>query len=113
VRILLVGAALVAVGLVAGCGQPASATAPVRTDLVNLPPSYQFDPAVVQVVAGTSVTWTNSDHFTHSVKVQDGPDHVIRPGENVSISFDKTGEYGYICTFHAQDMKGMVIVGTN
>jgi plastocyanin len=45
--------------------------------------------------------------------VQDGPDHVIRPGENVSISFDKAGEYPYICTFHAQDMKGTVIVATS
>jgi plastocyanin len=111
-RLLLFSVALVALGLVAGCGPPAGA-APVRTDQVNLPPSYQFDPALIQVVAGTSVTWTNNDHFTHSVKVQDGPDHVIRPGENVSISFDKAGEYPYICTFHAQDMKGTVIVAAS
>ena len=111
-RVLLLSAAVVALGLVAGCGQPATAS-PARTDQVNLPPSYQFDPVVIQVVAGTSVTWTNNDHFTHSVKVQDGPDHVIRPGENVSIPFDKAGEYPYICTFHAQDMKGKVIVATS
>src|ERR1041385_4812849 len=111
-RLLLLGAALTVLGLVAGCGQPADA-APVRTDQVNLPPSYQFDPAVIQVVAGTSVTWTNNDHFTHSVKVQDGSDHVIRPGESVSISFENAGQYPYICTFHAQDMKGTVIVATS
>jgi plastocyanin len=108
-RLLLYSAALLALGLVAGCGAPAGA-APVRTNQVNLPPSYQFDPAVIQVVAGTSVTWSNNDHFTHSVKVQDSPDHVIRPGESVSIPFDKTGEYPYVCTFHAQDMNGKVIV---
>ena len=111
-RLVLFSVAVVALGLVAGCGPPAGA-APVRTDQVNLPPSYQFDPAVIQVVAGTSVTWTNNDHFTHSVKVQDGPDHVIRPGEDVSIPFDKAGEYPYICTFHAQDMKGKVIVAAS
>jgi plastocyanin len=60
--------------------------------------------------SGTSVTWTNNDHFTHSVRVQDGPDHVIKPGENVTIPFDTAGEYSYICTFHAQDMKGTVMV---
>jgi plastocyanin len=108
-RLLLYSAALLALGLVAGCGAPAGA-APVRTNQVNLPPSYQFDPAVIQVVAGSSVTWSNKDHFTHSVKVQDSPDHVIRPGESVSIPFDKTGEYPYVCTFHAQDMNGKVIV---
>jgi plastocyanin len=111
-RLILFSAALVALGLVAGCGPPAGAP-PVHTDQVNLPPSYQFVPAVIQVVAGTSVTWTNNDHFTHSVKMQDGSDHVIRPGENVSISFDKAGEYPYVCTFHAQDMKGKVIVATS
>jgi plastocyanin len=110
-RLLLVSVALVGLGLVAGCGPPTGP--PVQTDQVNLPPSYQFDPAVIQVVAGTSVTWTNNDHFTHSVKVQDGSDHVIRPGENVSISFDKAGDYPYICTFHAQDMKGTVIVSAS
>jgi plastocyanin len=112
VRLLLLCAALGALVLLAGCGQPARA-APVRTDQVNLPPSYAFDPTVIQVPAGTLVTWTNNDHFTHSVKVQDGPDHVIRPGENVSLLFDTAGEYPYICTFHAQDMKGTVIVAAS
>ncbi len=111
-RLLLLGAALAAPGATAGCGQTAGA-APVQTNEVNLPPSYQFDPAVIQVVAGTSVTWTNNDHFTHSVKVQDGPHHVIRPGGGESIPFDKAGEYPYICTFHTQDMKGKVIVAAN
>src|SRR5437868_9028387 len=110
-RLLLFSVALVALGLAAGCSQAAGA-APVRTDQVNLPPSYQFDPAVIQVVAGTSVTWTNNDHFTHSVKVQDAPDHVIRPGESVSIVFDTPGSYSYICTFHTKDMKGTVIVAS-
>src|SRR5437762_9679623 len=110
-RLLLFSAALAVLGLVAACSQAAVA-APVRTDQVNLPPSYQFDPAVIQVVAGTSVTWTNNDHFTHSVKVQDGPDHVIRPGESVSIVFDTRGSYSYICTFHTKDMKGTVIVAS-
>src|SRR5438132_11453483 len=104
-RLLLFSVALVALGLVAGCGPPAGA-APVRTDQVNLPPSYRFDPAVIQVVAGTTVTWTNNDHFTHSVKVQDAPDHVIRPSESVSIVFDTPGRSSNICTFHTTDMKG-------
>jgi len=112
VRLLVFSAALVALGLLAGCGQPA-ASAPVRTNQVHLPPSYQFDPTLIQVAAGTSVTWTNNDHFTHSVNLQDGSDHVIRPGENVSILFDKAGEYSYLCTFHAQNMKGKVIVATS
>ena len=53
-RPLLFSAALVALGVVAGCGHRGAA--PVRTDQVNVPPSCQFDPAVIKVVAGTSVT---------------------------------------------------------
>jgi plastocyanin len=111
VRLLVLGVALVMLGMVVGCGQTATA-APVQTDQVNLPPSYRFDPAVIQVVAGTSVTWTNNDHFTHSVKVQDASDHVIKPGESVSILFDTPGDYSYLCTFHTKDMKGTVIVAS-
>jgi plastocyanin len=108
-RLLLLGAALVTLGVVAGCGQTAGA-APVLTNRVDLPPSYRFDPMVIEVGAGTTVTWTNSDHFTHSVKVREDNDHVIRPGESVSITFDIPGEYPYVCTFHKQDMTGKVIV---
>jgi plastocyanin len=109
VRLLILAGSLAVLGLVGGCG-PTATAAPVKTNQVNLPPSYQFDPAVIQVAAGSTVTWTNNDHFTHSVKVQDDPDHVIKPGESVSIPFDTPGEYSYICTFHTQDMKGKVIV---
>ena len=61
-RPLLFSAALVALGLVAGV--PPRRRPPVRTDQVNVPPCCQFDPAVIEVVAGTSVTWTHNDHFT-------------------------------------------------
>ena len=40
------------------------------------------------------------------------PDHVIKPGESVSIHFDTPGNYSYICTFHTKDMKGTVIVAS-
>ena len=53
-RPLLLSAALVALGVVVGRGHRGAA--PVRTDQVNGPPSYHFDPAVIEVVAGTSVT---------------------------------------------------------
>lgn len=99
--------------LLAGCGTQASAAAePVKTAEVRMPPSYQFEPAAIQVPVGTAVTWRNSDHFTHSVSVVDGdfPFLNLPPGESGTITFDKPGAYAYICTYHAQDMKGTVIV---
>jgi plastocyanin len=94
------------------CGEDATSAEPVRTNEVDLPPSYRFDPVVAEVAAGSTITWTNNDHFTHSVKVEDDDDHALKPGESVSIAFDQPGEYDYICTYHPRDMRGKVIVTT-
>lgn len=97
----------------AGCSTGAStAAAPVATDQVTMPPSYRFAPVAIQVTAGATVTWKNTDNFTHSVNVTDGgfPQLSLAPGESGTITFDKPGEYAYICTYHAQDMKGTVTV---
>lgn len=98
---------------VAGCGGSVAAdTRPVETGRVELPPSYRFDPTVIRVPAGTTVTWHNSDNFTHSVELQDGTNRnlVVPPGQSVAITFEQPGEYPYICSFHPQNMRGKVIV---
>jgi plastocyanin len=99
----------------AGCAGPSaaaqSAPTPVPTNVVDLPPSYKFEPAHISVSAGTTVTWTNHDNFTHSVKVDGQSEvHVIHPGESTQITFSTPGDYHYICTFHTQDMQGTVSV---
>jgi len=103
----LLGAAL----LLSGCASQAAAE-PVATDHVDMPPSYKFVPEAITVVDGTTVTWTNSDNFTHSVRlIDDGGDvMVVKPGESVSYTFTGVGEHKYDCSFHPQDMKGVVIV---
>jgi plastocyanin len=93
----------------AGCGGTGLG-APVATNAVDLPPSYRFAPNAIEIKAGTSVTWTNHDHFTHTVKVGDGSDHRIDRGSSVTISFPKSGMYHFLCTLHPHDMKGEVIV---
>jgi plastocyanin len=79
---------------------------------VTMPPSYRFDPPRIQVPAGTTVTWRNSDNFTHSVSVSDGsfPLLNLSPGQSGTIAFDQPGTYNYLCTYHAQDMQGTIIV---
>src|SRR4051794_16176441 len=55
--------------VVVGCGgSSTSPAAAVKTTTVNLPPSYKFDPAAIEVAKGATVTWTNNDNFTHSVQ---------------------------------------------
>ena len=105
---------LVAVGIfVAACGSTSSASAgPVATTHVDLPKSYKFAPAAIVVTAGATVTWTNSDNFTHSVKFDgdNGSGAVMKPGESTSRTFSTPGTYAYVCAFHPQDMKGIVVV---
>jgi plastocyanin len=101
-------------GASAGCatgGQPAS---PVATSQVDLPPSYRFVPADISVSAGTTVTWTNHDNFTHSVQFLDGglssEPQLMDPGATTSYTFAKPGLYHYQCHLHPTDMKGTVTV---
>ena len=72
--------------------------------------SYRFEPRRIEIEAGRSVTWTNDDNFTHTVKVDGRGDHKVGRGDSVSIRFDKPGTYDYVCTLHSHDMSGTVIV---
>lgn len=103
--------ALLVVAL-AGCAGATTDASPVATDTVNLPPSYKFEPANITVAAGTTVTWTNNDNFTHSVRLLDDGNVVMTmaPGESVTFTFDEAGLHRYDCSFHSQDMKGTVLV---
>lgn len=99
--------------IVASCAAAGQDVTPVPTDHVDLPKSYRFAPASIVVPVGATVTWTNSDNFTHSVRFdgEASPGLVMAPGEGVSRAFPTAGTYLYVCTFHAQDMRGTVIVG--
>ena len=97
--------------LLAACGPQPGAEA-VATNQVDLPPSYKFEPAVITVPDGTTVTWTNHDNFTHNVRLLDDGGEVLDlpPGESVSFTFSGPGEHRYDCSFHPNDMSGVVIV---
>ncbi len=95
----------------AGSGGPESDT-PVRTDTVELPKSYRFDPEVIEVDAGTTVTWVNRDDFPHNVHLLDGSDRTeaLPVGESASITFEEPGTVEYECSLHPQQMQGTVLV---
>src|SRR5262245_5730757 len=111
---LLLGAALVAG--IAGCapGSGSAEASPVATTEVRLPPSYKFEPRAIVVKAGSTVTWTNADNFTHSVQFQGGglptDEMVMQPGQETTFTFDAPGTYPYRCSFHPQNMTGTVTV---
>lgn len=108
-RLLLPIAALVAL-VAAGCGGSGISGPLVKTNHVTMVKSYRFDPDRVEIKAGDTVTWTNEDNFTHTVRVDGHDDHKVERGHSVSITFDKPGTYKYECTLHSMDMKGEVVV---
>ena len=100
------------VGLLLAACAPQAAAEPVATSVVDLPPSYRFAPEAITVPDGTTVTWTNSDNFTHNVRLLDDGGDVLNlaPGESVSHTFSGPGEHRYDCSFHPNDMSGVVVV---
>ena len=108
-RVLAPALPLAAAALAAGCGGTEDA-APVATTEVLMAKSYRFEPRAIEVDAGATVTWTNEDNFTHTVRVEGGEDHEVGPGESVEIAFDEPGTYEYVCTLHRRDMDGTVVV---
>jgi plastocyanin len=116
VAVLALVAALGALGGCAAGSSGAAGGSPVATSAVQLPPSYKFVPEAIAVDAGATVTWTNADHFTHSVQFLDGglpgTPLVMEPGESTTFLFDHAGVYRYQCHLHPQDMQGTVTVGS-
>ena len=86
----------------------------VPTSVVDLPPSYRFEPATISVAAGTTVTWNNHDNFTHSVQFLDGglptEPMTMQPGASTTFTFTAPGTYSYQCHLHPQNMRGTVTV---
>jgi plastocyanin len=98
--------------LLAACSQTAAPAAPVATNQVDLPRSYRFAPEDITVQTGTTVTWTNNDNFTHSVRLLDtGEVQMMKPGQSVSHTFTTPGLFRYDCSLHPKDMHGSVLVG--
>lgn len=72
-----------------------------------------FSPDVLEIPAGTTVTWTNVGTDIHTVTSDlarfDSGD--LRPGESFSHTFNQAGTFEYHCRFHqAIGMVGKVVV---
>ncbi|HXF36383.1 MAG TPA: cupredoxin family copper-binding protein [Actinomycetota bacterium] len=85
---------------------------PVATTEVSLPKSYRFEPAVIEIHVGDTVTWTNADDFPHNVHLLDGSGRTVDLpiGATGSITFEEPGTVYYECSIHPQQMHGKVIV---
>lgn len=113
-RVALALGLAVALGACGSGDRSAAGSTPVATSTVDLPASYRFAPNAITVPAGTTVTWTNHDNFTHSVQFLDGglPSEPLplKPGETTTFTFASPGTYRYQCSLHPQQMQGSVAV---
>lgn len=82
----------------------------VKADIVN----FCFDPDIIRVAPGETVTWTNRDQADHTVTGvagSFGTYESIRPGASVAYTFRRDGLYPFFCVLHP-GMVGVVSVGT-
>jgi plastocyanin len=72
--------------------------------------SFSFLPAKISASVGKALTFLNSDDTPHQIAVANGPKtDVFLRGQRASLTFDKPGEYNYICGLHPS-MKGVIEV---
>ena len=73
--------------------------------------SYSFAPSDVTIAPGTTVVWVNHDEMVHSIVSTDRlfDSKAMDTGDQYSFTFDKEGDYGYVCSLHPY-MSGMIKV---
>lgn len=80
---------------------------PIETNQVRMV-QLRFEPKVIRVKAGTTVTWRNASSAVHNVVGDGFRGPILFDGQSWSHTFEKTGKFDYICESHA----GMGMVGT-
>lgn len=92
-------------------GQSSAATPAVGVTHVSIQ-NFAFQPQVIQVSKGTTVTWTNEDSAPHTVTFRSSGmtgSSALQRGQSFSYTFTTPGTYTYFCGVHPY-MGGTVIV---
>jgi plastocyanin len=79
---------------------------------VTITITAKFQPANIQVLVGTTVTWTNNDNVGHTVTFRNGMKDsgmILPGGSTFRYTFASKGTFPYYCTLHPS-MVGVVTV---
>lgn len=73
--------------------------------------NFTFDPPVLTVKAGTTVTWVNGDDIPHVVSEKDGKfrSRALDTDDSFAQTFATAGTIEYFCAIHPH-MTGKIIV---
>ena len=91
-------------------GDEAATNGPTET--VTMSQDWLFQPASLEVVPGTTVTWVNRSTIVHAVTLDDPgrtASGLIEPGQTFSVTFDTPGSFRYRCSPHP-GMEGTITV---
>ncbi len=98
---------LVALVAAAACSSDDGDSGPTPEGDVTVE-NNDFDPATLQVAAGSSVVWAwASGASTHNVTFDDGEASGNRSSGTYSRTFATAGTYPYHCTLHGTATSGM------
>jgi plastocyanin len=97
-----------AYGTQGGGGNPP----PVAAQTVQII-NFSFQPSIIRIKAGTTVTWIQKDNATHTV-TSTNPAGLfdsgnLAQGQQFTFTFSNPGTYEYKCSIHSS-MTGKVIV---
>lgn len=71
------------------------------TDMAVEIADFAFGPAGITIAVGGTVTWTNTDNQAHTATSSGNFDTgSIDPAATASVTFDESGTFTYICSFH-------------
>ena len=96
---------------VSGDDAAAASTPDAKGDTTITIANSQFEPILLEIAAGTTVTWVNEDMIPHqissatSIWFDDSP--MLQSGESYSFTFEQIGDFQYICGPHT-GMSGII-----
>jgi plastocyanin len=90
----------------------AGSQAPVMSEVQVGMIEITFQPAVIEVPAGTTIRWTNMDDVEHTATgiTWEFDTGVIAPGDSATVMLDVPGTYVYFCQFYPGMQATIVVV---
>ncbi len=84
--------------------EPQTTSKPTQHQIVIA--AFKFEPAILKIKAGDSVTWLNKDIVPHTATASDKSwdTGMIETNQSKSITFSKSSTSSYFCFYH-QTMK--------
>jgi len=117
-KIISLTFAFLLVLIISGCGPAKTTPSDISSNLVSTPTEnvvnvdikdFTFTPDYLTVKPGTTVVWTNNDVAAHKIKSTAFNSETLSQGQTFSFTFNETGIFAYICSFHTS-MGGQIIV---